>query len=72
MSCGVTRNGNARCFYGDEFIDIFIAEVRVNILADFLEKPVIYEMIEKTTDFEHLAGIDLAVPEDAFLQQFHP
>ena len=44
----------------------------VDFLADFLEKPVIYKMIEKATDLEHLTGIDLTVPEDAFLQQFHP
>ena len=72
VPCRVAGDGNARCFYGHEFGDAVPRKVRVDILAYLLEKPVIYEMIEKASYFEHLSGIDLAVPEDALLKQFHP
>ena len=63
--------GYPRCLDCQNFGYILSAKERRNFLANLVQQLLINKMIEKSADLEDVSGLNLAVPQDALLQNLH-
>ena len=71
MPRGHAGDGDAGCLDGQNLVDTVVLEDAVELLADLVQQVYVQLVVQKAVDLQDIAGTNLALLHNTFLQKFH-